>query len=370
MDYIQPLLTTPASILALALAFALYASIRRQPPRPRNLNSSPFTQLPYEIIEHIASFLPSAAAASFASTCVCIRLATGTQYLSALRASPTERLALLELLLADTPNGPIHNIPSRLLCTHCVRLVPINVGCGPSAKPACRETWEISKNHIDSSFSPPFFHTIMAMHRHGHETDELLSRISPPTYTTYDSNTRVASQHRLRYKITDEGSLILRTQANYILPHPDVDGQTYPLSQLFCGHFGGHTSPMDKDVALVQTKVYEGNTWSKSKFWSCPTCPTVAMVGARKFRGRGIGLFTTWWKDLGDGRADQKWLNIASPVVPVPPGQTKTAAYRYLDVVNGFEEGNTDYFDFDGLVSPADRKELFRLCPYKVGSGK
>jgi hypothetical protein len=51
------------------------------------------------------------------------------------------------------------------------------------------------------------------------------------------------------------------------------------------------------------------------------------------------------------------------------PGQTK-APYNIMDIVNGFEEGNTDYFDFDGLVSPADRKELFRLCPYKVGSGK
>jgi hypothetical protein len=190
MDYIQPFLTAPTFILAfvLVLAFSFY-TLRspRKSPHPRNFNSSPFTQLPYEIIQHIASFLPPSAAASFASPCVCIRLATGTQYLSALRASPTERLALLELLLADTPYDPAHNIPSRLLCTHCVRLIPINVGCGAFATPTCRETWEISRNHIDTSFSPPFFHTIMPMHRHGHETDEILSRITPPTYTTYDS---------------------------------------------------------------------------------------------------------------------------------------------------------------------------------------
>lgn len=169
MSYIQRLLA-----LTVAFTFVLRTSIRRQSPRPqplnsppRPLNSSPFTLLPIEIIQDIASFLSPSAAASFASTCLCIRHATGTQYLRSLRASRTEMFKLLELLVVDAPNDPATNLPSRLLCVHCARLVPLYIGCGVPATPACRKVWDVSTQYIGSSFSPPLFFTAMTMHRHG-----------------------------------------------------------------------------------------------------------------------------------------------------------------------------------------------------------
>lgn len=100
-------------------------------------------------------------------------------------------------------------------------------------------------------------------------------------------------------------------------------------------------------------------------------CHTVVRLGARKFRGRGIGLFVTWWKDLGDGRAgDEKWASLARPLQSIQPGEGATATYSWEAIVDAFEEDDTGYFDFDGLSSRASRKELFRLSPYRVGVGK
>ncbi|KFZ25048.1 hypothetical protein V502_00472 [Pseudogymnoascus sp. VKM F-4520 (FW-2644)] len=369
MDYIRPL-ATPALVLALVLAFALHTLIHRQSPRPRPLNSSPFTQLPPEIIQLIASFLPPSAAASFASTCCCIRFAAGTQYLSVLRASPTEKLALLELHLADAPNDPIANLPSRFLCVHCERLVPIYIGCGVSATPACRKTWGLSRRYIVSSFLPPLFYTIMAMHLHGHQCDELLSRTTPPTATTYFSNTGVTLQHSVCYHIATAGSLLIRTQVTYIFPYPRVDGRTYSLGS-FCRHIEGRSENFSTAMKLVQTEALSGIGRSQPNFIDCKYCQTTVLVGARKLRGRGIGLFITWWKDLGDGRAgDETWANQVRPAEPNQPEKRKQGGHFDMPVVDEFEGHNARYLDFDGLSSRADRTELLRLCPYTARAGK
>lgn len=367
-----PFLGAPAFVLAIVLAFVLRTLAHRRSPRPRPLNFSPFTHLPPEIIQHIASFLRPSAAASFASTCLCIRLATGTQYLKALRASRAETFDLLELLLADVPDDPATNLPSRLLCTHCQRLIPLYKGCGFSANPACRETWDISRSrqYIESSFSPPVFHTAMAMHRLGRPSGALLAHITPPTTTTYHSENGVISQCSARYRIANTGSLLLRRRLICILPYL-LDGRTYPLNYIFCRHNSGLSKSLSDWVALVQTQVCSGVRRSQSEFMCCTTCNTTILIGARKFRGRGLGLFATWWKDLGDGRADEKWARIRQPPDgPVQPWEREMVRDNYGNIVNSFEGGNMDYLDFDGLLSPSDRKQLLALSPYTMGVGK
>ncbi|KFY51941.1 hypothetical protein V496_08724 [Pseudogymnoascus sp. VKM F-4515 (FW-2607)] len=375
MDYIQPFLGTPAFVLAIVLAFALHTLIRRQPPRliqrhpppPRSAGFSPFTLLPSEIIQHIASYFTAPSdAASFASTCLCIRLATGTEYLSALHASPTERLRLLELLLADAPNDPIANVPSRLLCVHCARLVPIYIGCGASATEACSKSW-VSTECIGSSFLLPLFHTIMAMHRHGRPYDAMLDRLTPPTSTNYNGETGVSSQHTVRYQISAEGFLFQRTQATYIFP-PHYDRSTFAF-KFFCDHIGGHTGNIPATVALVLDKVCSGSHSWQSDFHWCLTCQTVLLIGARKFRGRGIGLMVTWWRDLGNGLpGDEKWADIIREYDPTK--SKKKTANNFMYIVEAFERYNTEDLGFDGLSTLADRKELLRQSPYEVGAGK
>lgn len=253
MDYVRPPLATlafvPGLTFALILAFVLHTLIHRQSPRPLSIDSS----LPPEIIQHIASFLSPSAAASFASTCLRIRLITGTQYLSVLRISHTEMSALLELQLADVPSDPITNLPPCLLCIDCARLVPTYIGCGVSATPDCKESWNRSRRKIVSSFSPPLFRTIMAMHRRGRPCGALLDRLTPPTSTFYFRNTGVASQHSVRYHIATSGSLLLRTQLTYIFPYPHIDGRKYSLGS-FCCHIDGITENFSTAMRLVQTE--------------------------------------------------------------------------------------------------------------------
>ncbi|OBT82090.1 hypothetical protein VE02_09643 [Pseudogymnoascus sp. 03VT05] len=371
MDYIPAPFATLTCLLALVLAlglvlaFAMPTRAGRQSLRPPSLDSSPITMLPTEIIQHIASLLSSVAAASFASTCVYIRVATGTQYVSAIRASPTETLALLELLLADAPIDPVANLPFRLLCVHCTRLVPIYIGCGVSASPACKEAWELSKKHIESSFSPLLFHTLMAMDRLKRPCDALLTQITPSTSTHYDSHTGIAWQHSLRYHIAMSGCLLQRTVETYIFSHAHLDCRALGP---FCNHLDGTCNNFSHAVEQVHTEVLGGSGRSQTIFIACGYCRTTVLVGARKFRRRGIGLFVIWWKDLGYGIT---WYEIwARQVGKVFPTESGRIGYFHMPVVEEFEGHNARYMDFDELSSRADRKELLRLSPYTAAVGK
>jgi hypothetical protein len=86
------------------------------------------------------------------------------------------------------------------------------------------------------------------------------------------------------------------------------------------------------------------------------------LVGARKLRGRGIGLFITWWKDLGDGRpADETWTDQIG--LSTRPEKWRHVRYGTIPVVEVFEGQNTRYLDFDEVMTRADWKELLRLSP-------
>lgn len=259
-------------VLELSIIFAsvLRALIRRKSPRPRSLNQTRFTLLPPEIVQHIASYLPPSAAASFASTCLFIRLATGTRYISALRASHTEAFKLLELLLVDAPNNPDANIPSRLLCVHCARLVPGYLKCYLSTIPACIESRNISRRYIESSFSTLLFYTAMALHRHGRPYENLLARFKPPTSTNYYPVDGITSQYITRYRIAATGSLLLRRQIICIVPYRR-DGGIYGLNTIFCRHIDGRDKYMYEAIALMQTEARRGIRRPLSDFHWCAT---------------------------------------------------------------------------------------------------
>ncbi|OBT86320.1 hypothetical protein VE02_07422 [Pseudogymnoascus sp. 03VT05] len=110
-------------------------------PRPPALELSPLVSLAPETIQLIASFLPPSAAASFASTCLSIRLMTGTQYLSDLRISPAELHKLLEYITVDQPLDAITLVPPCLICLHCARLVPYPPLCTTPPTPLCHQAY-------------------------------------------------------------------------------------------------------------------------------------------------------------------------------------------------------------------------------------
>lgn len=124
-------------------------------------------------------------------------------------------------------------------------------------------------------------------------------------------------------------------------------------------------------MKLVQTEALSGIGRSQPNFIDCKYCQTTVLVGARKLRGRGIGLFITWWKDLGDGRAgDETWANQLRPAEPDQPEKRKQGGHFDMPVVEEFEGHNARYLDFDEVTTRADWKELLRLSPRAAGVEK
>lgn len=92
-----------------------------------------------------------------------------------------------------------------------------------------------------------------------------------------------------------------------------------------------------------------------SEMVSCQKCRTVLRVGCRKFRGLGLGLFVTWWVDLGDAcwvvrrREGEGWKDVK---------YSRKWLTDYFDSLCHSQR----YFDFEGMDTRADRKELLAIA--------
>lgn len=319
------------------------------PSRPPSLDSSPLSRLAPEIIQQISSFLPASSAASFASTCLPIRLITGTQYMSTLRTSSSERIALLEFLAADLPLEPNTTVPPRLLCLYCKRLVASTNPCITGATRACTEARDLITPYVSSIFSLQVFHTAMAQHRHGRSPYALLSTLKPPTTTMVRHGTGVTIQKAWEYRILYD-SLFQRKRVSMVLPRSEYDCN-YVLKVQPCAHYASYQELMDEHAAHMQDTVRgRAGVRACSDLIMCRQCRTALRVGARRFRGLGLGLFVTSWRDLGDGR----------PVGGNGVAGWKDVVYSVSAALILFENmcHGQRYFDFEGLDTVKDRKEL------------
>ncbi|OBT75058.1 hypothetical protein VF21_06516 [Pseudogymnoascus sp. 05NY08] len=330
----------------------LLSLIHISPPRPPSLDSSPFGRLAPEITQHIASFLSPSASASFASTCLAIRLITGTQYLAPLNACPIEKTTLLELLALDLNADSTTTPPSHLLCLYCHRLVPYPALCGPTATPYCKENSTNCQPYVPSSFRPQLLHTAMMMHRRGHNPYPIISNMPPRSTTTLRLDNGVTRQELWKYCII-QGSLYQRVRWTFILPRCETN---YTLQAQPCPHYATYQACMDRE-ALHMQDLARGRSGMRaySEMVSCQHCRTVLRVGCRKFRGLGLGLFVTWWADLGDGQ----WV-----AGEIKGSEWKDVKYSSKWLTNYFDSlcYSQRYFDFEGIDTRADRKELFVIA--------
>ncbi|OBT92712.1 hypothetical protein VE01_09711 [Pseudogymnoascus verrucosus] len=327
-------------------------AIPQPPPRPPSLGHSPLGRLAPETIQLIAFFLPPSAAASFASTCLSIRLMTGTEYLASLRASPTELLSLLKYTAIDQPLDPITAVPPRLLCLYCNRLVPYMTLCSASPTPPCLEAYAQYHPYVPPTFRHQIFHTAMTLDQHDLCPYALLRNLKPcsTATTTYDGG--ITSQSAWEYRIV-AGSLYQRTRVSMILPRDDGN---YNPTVHPCPHSASYQNAMARKAAEVQEQVRQfPKLRAISDMVSCRRCRTVLRVGCRKFRGLGMGLFVTWWMDVGFangrwemGSGKREWTGW------------KDVWYTRKWAMDRFEHGCSSqrYFDFEGMDSLKDRREL------------
>ncbi|ELR02369.1 hypothetical protein GMDG_05433 [Pseudogymnoascus destructans 20631-21] len=329
-------------------AFPLIHIPPSRPPRPPALNYSPLGRLAPETIQLIASFLPPSAAASFASTCLAIRLMTGTQYLALLCASPAELLMLLEYITVDLPLDPITEVPPRLLCLYCARLVPYMHLCTASPTPLCQQAYAQFWPYVPPNFRHQIFHTAMTMCRHGRSPWALLGNLKPRSTTTTRYDGGITSQTAWEYRII-HGSPYQRTRVSMILPREDAN---YNPTVQPCPHYASYHKAMGRKALEVQDLVRQTpKLRACSDMVSCRHCRTVLRVGCRKFRGLGLGLFVTWWMDVGDGG----WIMGRKQGLG-----WKDVRYTRKWAMNYFEHmcSTQRYFDFEGMDSLKDRREL------------
>jgi hypothetical protein len=75
-------------------------------------------------------------------------------------------------------------------------------------------------------------------------------------------------------------------------------------------------------------------------------------------------MFVTKWQDLGEGRSplDHKWeSHIAAPEYP----ERLPVEFVRGSICAKFEQKEHFRFEFDGLLTLQDKKELFRKSPYE-----
>ncbi|KAL5351990.1 hypothetical protein ACLOAV_003854 [Pseudogymnoascus australis] len=274
-------------------------------------------------------------------------------YLPSLHACPDE-LANLHLSLAlDLNTPPTSTLPSRLFCLHCRRLVPYPSLCGPTASPSCRESSTAYQFYGPPSFQHQIFHTAMLLCRRGHDPYPLLNHLKPRSAPTTRHDGGVTSQTAWEYRIIWT-SLYQRTRLSMILPRSESN---YTLKVQPCPHYASYQRAMDREVELVQDLVRaKPKLRACSDMVSCQKCRTVLRVGCRKFRGLGLGLFVTWWVDLGDGywAVPKRWERKGWKDV-------KYTRRWLMDYFEHFCSGQ-QYFDFEGMDTRADRKELLAIA--------
>ncbi|KFY19963.1 hypothetical protein V491_04085 [Pseudogymnoascus sp. VKM F-3775] len=176
--------------------------------------------------------------------------------------------------------------------------------------------------------------------------------MKPRSKTTTCHDGGITSQTAWAYRII-EGSLYQRTRVTMILPRSD---DNYALKVQPCPHYASYQASMDREAISMQGLTRDRPGFRAcSEMVSCRRCRTVLLVGCRKFRGLGLGLFVTWWTDLGDGR----W------VLGKREGLGwKDVKYTRKWAMNYFEHycSSQRYFDFDGMDTQRDRKELLAMA--------
>ena len=354
---------------------ALLKYIRRlislSPPvsRPISLETSAFGRIPLELIKYIASFLPPESAAAFSISSLTIYSILGTQYLTALEnGEKHDRYNFLKLI---EPRFPMH-----IVCYYCKKLHAMKKAHGYIYHKG-RSSWDLdrsvpcweaqlksdtaSKIHEDFAFT--VFFMAMKAYRRGLDYSTLLGQLSYKTRTRSDYGFNKQSTALAR--IVD-GSLLIRHQTIFMIPTARRTFIPRDLHLQICPHVYLYSS-RGRDEYMENIRagwwLSQSDLQARDGISKCHRCLTDFRIDFKSFGEQGNTLFVTKWQDLGQGRSplDQKfqshiecwhkelnkpqWCRVESP-----PGFIYATFQRQAGVD----------FEFDGLLTPQDRKKLFK----------
>ena len=328
--------------------------------------SGPFEILPLEMIQYIASFLPSSAAAAFALCNHYLRYALGAQYWMELREPRQRKERELFLQLLD------RDLLDHVFCHHCARLhLSTPPGMGDWDDVQLYNRMRLRRCYDEEMRARTYFyypHTFrfenvqmaMKLHRLGLDTKKYLEALSHVERTSYPLPHVEIFHARI---VSDE--MIIRAQHwFYLIP----DGPILKLSRevspcpRVCAHLQSSLHYIDDNTLtkLLHCKVRHINKKQDpctqcTGLTQCRYCPTEMQIDVKMFRGWGTALVVTKWLAVGSGESpqDPKWLSHlqANDIQTIPAFPFKAGTIK-----EAFEQQAN--FNFESPLTPKIAEQL------------
>jgi len=295
--------------------------------KPKETKRAMLVSLPTELLQHIASFLSNASAASLTLSSRLIRRALGDQHWLSLKdvTCSDERRDFLAMLERD--------LPGYVLCHCCNRLHRWLAEESPrrtsawgaaTAQRECVMRDQLKLEHVPA-YDLSFRHCqlVMNAHRYGPKHGILLDALSHVwRYSHGESTTQVFISARIAF---DE--LILRVRFRI----PMVFNKLLEDIRWNDVEICPHLCATAHNARLQNLLICNLSHGSNSKCSSCTIpkhchwCATEYLLETHSFRDKGLVVVVTAWKNLGMCRTplDPKWQGhagntqrgILSPVV-------------------------------------------------------
>ncbi|KZM23905.1 uncharacterized protein EKO05_0009291 [Ascochyta rabiei] len=270
---------------------------------------APLLDLPFEILQHIASYLDNVSAARFSLSGRQVCYAVGTKSLSAYVGSSPSPLDARERL----ENTIERALPGAWHCAWCDKFHQWSVADGPTSAPHAPQTPCTDYNSYLSDgmgYTLRYHHIRLALahYNHGPSHGLPLSAFKHSTHssiTLFRTPIQTAISHEAKIK---NSSFLLHTTYSLLLPtwttsHKNLIGHLWPqLPALLTQHRAseyGHTGLM----AALDNVVRRG--WRVLGAHSCRDCATDWSVSAHAIPRSAAGEFTRLtiqtWRMLGGG---------------------------------------------------------------------
>lgn len=314
-------------ILCKKAILSIWPSAKRKEKQPLSL-----VDLPMEIVQHIASFLPTSSAAALALCSHSLNRVLGTQYWDNLRGPHQEgRENFLSLLEKD--------LPDYILCQRCAKLhLPdkqrfLDVYLSSEWRPCFKA--DMSDNIMRHyHYICRFEHVQMAMkqHRLGLNSNPHVDHLS--TTKTYYMG-RYTYQASIKARIVFD-NFLLRIQDRVLIPPGQVLEEPSALFTDLCPHLKSFGSG---DCRCRLRHLHDQQPCSGCNgLKQCRYCPTEFQIDHKNFGKRGIVVYITRWMDFGAGltASDPKWQSHVKGNLP-GMGKYKEMEFAPGSIQSAFE---------------------------------
>lgn len=330
--------------------------------------------LPPEIVQEIAVFLPLASAAAFALCSRRISQVLGTQYWEALGSwrdagglKPSERVigeAAIEpqggeradfLALLD------RDLPDYIFCGRCARLhIPIFERCSKADNERMCALGDLFRGSF-----------IFALPRHLRFS--LLQWTMKRSRMGLDCSKQLqfffeASLRKRIYRVKEAriraGKWLFRVHEWFILPVKRVSITSWDVQTTVCDHLHnlGLKNSLNK---LIECRMHHWRDGVScvlcTGLQQCRCCYTEFQLDVKEYGQGEIALILTRWLDLGECLTpfDPKWSRRMSPLTQELGQLWAREGVRFVpgSIKDLYEDGED--FSFNSIMSPSTEKELF-----------